>query len=311
MLMSDGQQNHGRNAADVKISNAPVYTFGFGAHYDPAVLNAVARNNVGGTFSVVNDCLAGLLTVLVQDLTVTVTPVEDESTVATGNYPQTQDAGSVTVTFGDLYSKEVRKLIVDLLPAIDTERGADILEVTYTYKTVGKLFDADDPPMDVVKEETRLQTTTATTIKQARTMVDGKKLDDALDKLVEAQNALGTKELQELQKLMKSPAVYEQQGRPYAMSSETSHDRQWFAARGDMENNRLFATPRMDKHLEQAKKFDEDPAASLPSADADEKEEVTASPLTPLAGPITFYIQAAVQTLQAIEKLINNGAKAV
>ena len=181
--------------------------------------------------------------------------------------------------------------------------------------------------MDVVKEETRLQTTTATTIKQARTMVDGKKLDDALDKLVEAQNALGDvpvadpyddplldalrKELQELQKLMKSPAVYEQEGRPYAMSSETSHDRQWFAARGDMENNRLFATPRMDKHLEQAKKFDEDPAASLPSADADEKEEVTASPLTPLAGPITFYIQAAVQTLQAIEKLINNGAKAV
>ena len=79
---------------------------------------------------------------LVQDLTVTVTPVEDESTVAAGNYPQTQDAGSVTVAFGDLYSKEVRKLIVDLLlPAIDTERGADILEVTYTYKTVGKLFD--------------------------------------------------------------------------------------------------------------------------------------------------------------------------
>jgi uncharacterized protein YegL len=355
MLMSDGQQNRGGNAADVKIGNAPVYTFGFGADYDPTVLNAVARNSMGGTFSVVNDvdklsmafsqCLAGLLTVVVQDLTVTVTPVEDESTiqkVAAGNYPQTQDAGSVTVAFGDLYSKEVRKLIVDLLlPAIDTERGADILEVTYAYKTAGKLFDAppatvtvrrsgssfpaDDPPVDVVKEEARLQT--ATMIKQARTMADGKKLGDALDKLVEAQNALGDvpvadpyddplldalrKELQELQKLMKSPAVYEQQGRPYAMSSETSHDRQRFAARGDMEKNRLFATPRMDKYLEQAKKFDEDPAAPLPPADVDEKEEVAANPLAPLAGPITFYIQAAVQALQAIEKLINNGAKAV
>jgi len=43
--------------------------------------------------------------------------------------------------------------------------------------------------VDVVKKETRLQT--ATMIKQVRTMVDGKKLDDALDKLVEAQNALG------------------------------------------------------------------------------------------------------------------------
>jgi hypothetical protein len=181
--------------------------------------------------------------------------------------------------------------------------------------------------MDVVKEEAWLQTTTMIMIKQARTMVDGKKLDDALDKLVEAQNALGDvpvadpyddplldalrKELQEVQKLMKSSAVYEQQGRPYAMSSETSHNRQRFAARGDMEKNRLFATPRMDKYLEQAKKFDEDPTAPMPSADADEKEEVTANPLAPLAGPITFYIQAAVQALQAIEKLINNGAKAV
>jgi hypothetical protein len=106
MLMSDEQQNRGGNAADVKIGNAPVYTFGFGADYDPTVLNAVARNSTGETFSVVNDvdklsmafsqCLAGLLTVVVQDLTVTVTPVKDESTiqkVAAGNYPQ--DAGPV------------------------------------------------------------------------------------------------------------------------------------------------------------------------------------------------------------------------
>jgi hypothetical protein len=80
-----------------------------------------------------------------------------------------------------------------------------------------------------------------------------------------------------------------------------------------MEKNRLFAMPRMDKYLEQAKKFDEDSAAPLPPADADEKEEVAANPLALLAGPITFYIQAAVQALQAIEKLINNdnGAKAV
>ncbi|CAL5035517.1 unnamed protein product [Urochloa decumbens] len=331
MLMSDGQQNRGEPAAGVPIGNVPVYTFGFGADYDPTVLNAVARNSMGGTFSVVNDvdklsmafsqCLAGLLTVVVQDLTVTVARVDDESTiqkVAAGNYPQTQDAdaGSVTVAFGDLYSKEV----------------------TYSYKAGGKLFDAppatvtvrrsgmafpeDDPPVDVQTEEARLRT--ATMIRQARTMADGKKLGDARDKLAEAQNALEDvvaqsdplldalrTELQELLKLTKSQDVYEKQGRPYAMSSETSHDRQRFAARGDIESNRLFATPRMDKYLEQAKKFDEDPAAPLPSADQDEKEEVAANPLAPLAGPITFYIQAAIQALQAIEKLINNGAKAM
>ena len=351
MLMSDGEQNRGGDAAQVDIGNVPVYTFGFGADYDATVLNAVASKSMGGTFSVVNDidglsmafsqCLAGLLTVVVQNLRLTVARVEDESTiqkVTAGSYRQTQDAdaGSVTVSFGDLYSKEVRKVIVDLLlPPIESERGADILEVTYSYNTAGKLFDAppaivtvrrsgtaepeDDLP-EVQTEEARLKTVTM--IKAARSMADGKNLGDARDKLVEAQNALEDvveqssplvdslkTELQQLLKLMKSQDVYEKQGRPYALSSETSHDRQRFAARGDIESLRLFATPRMDKYLEQAKRFDEDPTAPLPSVDEDVKEEVAANPLSPFAGPITFYIQAAIQALQAIEKLITNGGK--
>lgn len=353
MLMSDGQQNRGGDAAKVAISgNVPVYTFGFGSDYDPTVLNAVAKNSMGGTFSVVDDvgalsmafsqCLAGLLTVVVQDLKLTVTRVEDESEiqkVTAGNYPQEEDAGSVTVSFGDLYSKEVRKVIVDLLlPAIESDRGADILEVTYSYKTNGKLFDAppatvtvsrtgavpgdspaDDPPV-VQTEVARLKTVTMIT--EARAMADGQKLGDARDKLVEAQNGLEDvleqsnpvvemlrTELQQLLKLFRTQEVYNKQGRPYAMSSETSHARQRFAARGDIESMRMFATPRMDKYLEQAKKFDEDPEAPLPSADDDVKEEIAANPLAPIAGPIAFYIQAAIQALQAIEKIITNGTK--
>ena len=114
------------------------------------VLKAIADNSLGGTFSDVQNtdnltkafsmCLAGLLTVIVEDLTLTVTRIEDESTieqVSAGNYPQSRDnaAGSVTVTFGVLYSKEVRKVIVDLLlPAVDNERGADVLEISYSYR---------------------------------------------------------------------------------------------------------------------------------------------------------------------------------
>ncbi|KAM0873581.1 hypothetical protein ACQ4PT_037983 [Festuca glaucescens] len=305
MLMSDGQQNRGGDAAQVAVGKVPVYTFGFGADYDPTVLNAVAKNSMGATFSVVNDidglsmafsqCLAGLLTVVVQDLKLTVARVADESTVqnvAAGSYPQKQDAdaGSVTVSFGDLYSKEVRKVIVDLLlPLIESERGADILEVTYSYNTGGRLFDAppatvtvrrtgtgvpeDDPAVpEVQTEEARLKTVTM--IKQARAMADGKNLGDARDKLVEAQNGLEDiieqssprvdmlrTELQQLLKLFKSQDMYDKQGRPYALSSETSHERQRFAARGDIEGMRMFATPRMDKYLEQAKKFDHGPTA--------------------------------------------------
>ena len=39
MLMSDGEQDRGGDAAQVNAGNAPVYTFGFGADHDPTVIN--------------------------------------------------------------------------------------------------------------------------------------------------------------------------------------------------------------------------------------------------------------------------------
>lgn len=114
------------------------------------MLKAIADNSrMGGTYSDVrmdnlslafSQCLAGLLTVVAQNLTVIVTQIEDESTikqVSAGNYPQSMDdaAGSVIIEFGDIYIQEVRKVLVDLhLPAIKNNRGADIIEVSYTYK---------------------------------------------------------------------------------------------------------------------------------------------------------------------------------
>ncbi|XP_028111014.1 E3 ubiquitin-protein ligase WAV3-like [Camellia sinensis] len=157
MLMSGGQQNKGGDAAQVSVGNVPVYTYGFGADYDPMVLNAIANNSMGGTFSDVRNqdnlsiafsqCLAGLLTVVVQDLKLTVTQVESTIVkVSAGNYPQSKDdaAGSVTVSFGDLYIKEVRKVIVDLLlPPASSPAGSNVLNITYTYSSGGKLFDAN------------------------------------------------------------------------------------------------------------------------------------------------------------------------
>ncbi|THG11850.1 hypothetical protein TEA_000405 [Camellia sinensis var. sinensis] len=71
-----------------------------------------------------------------------------------------------------------------------------------------------------------------------------------------------------IKRLMKSQEIYEKQGRPFALSSETSHNRQRYAAKGDdVEKLRMFATPRMDAYLEQAKSFDEDPSKTLPSGE--------------------------------------------
>ncbi|GMP55753.1 hypothetical protein CsSME_00020483 [Camellia sinensis var. sinensis] len=351
MLMSDGQQNAGGDAAQVPVGNVPVCTFGFGADHDPTVLNAIANNSVGGTFSDVRNqdnlsiafsqCLAGLLTVVVQDLKLTVTRVESTIVkVSAGNYIQSKDdaAGSVTVSFGDLYIKEVRKVIVDLLlPAASSPAGSDVLEITYTYSSGGKLFDANpiiltvsrtgrtsvEPEREeVMMEENRLRT--AQMMKEARVMADDQKLGNARDKLVEAQNLLEDvvndesnpliemlkSELQQIKRLMKSQEIYEKQGRTYALSSETSHNRQRYAARGDdVEKVRMFSTPRMDAYLEQAKSFDEDPSKPLPSVDEDEKQELAADPLAPIVGALSYYIQTAIQSLQSIDNILNKAGR--
>lgn len=186
-----------------------------------------------------------------------------------------------------------------------------------TVRRTGKFTDQQERP-EVIAEETRLRI--ASMIREARVLADSKNLDKARDKLIEAQNLLEDvddesnpfvemlrSEIQQLLKLMKSQEIYEKKGRPFALSSETSHERQRFAARGDVESLRLFATPRMDKYLQQAQSFDEDPSKPLPSVDEDVKEEIAANPLAPIAGALSFYIKTAIQALQAIEKILNRG----
>ncbi|KAL5578721.1 hypothetical protein UlMin_011163, partial [Ulmus minor] len=147
VLLCDGDQNMG-DAALVEVGNVPVYTFGLGGDYHPEVLNAIANNSSGGTFTDVRNednlsiafsqCLAGLLTVPVQDLKMTFEPLNSTiiENVSAGNYRQSNnDGGSVTVLLGDLYEKELRKVIVGLLlPAVSsTQDGTDVLIISYTY----------------------------------------------------------------------------------------------------------------------------------------------------------------------------------
>jgi hypothetical protein len=152
MLISGGKQTN-VDGISVNVGDVPVYTFGVGADSDHVLLSLVAATSIGGTFShfldqdtggltmAFSQCLAGLLTVAVQNLELTVAPVRGESSivrVTAGSYPQEQVGnspdGSVTVKFGNLYSTEVRKVIVELdLPEIQSERSAEILDVTYSH----------------------------------------------------------------------------------------------------------------------------------------------------------------------------------
>uniref|UniRef100_A0ACD5YCN5 Uncharacterized protein n=1 Tax=Avena sativa TaxID=4498 RepID=A0ACD5YCN5_AVESA len=311
MLVSGGQHERG-DPTMVEVFYTPVFTFCFGG--TDSSVHKVAAESLGGTFTHVQDgdtgglltmafsqCLAGLLTVEVQNLELSVADVGGESRVVkvtTGSYLQEeQEDGSVMVRFGNLYSTEVRTVIVELLlPTISSDRSAEILNVTYSYnrsasvmmfvapsetltvwRSGGVELSELEKPAGLLSEESRLQT--AQMIKEARTMADHKRLGDAQDKLEETHRRHNMPSLlrTELEELFKTQESYEKQGRPYALSWESCHDRQRFAGNGGGAT-RLFATPRMDKYLEQAKKFLDEPTTPLPSVDDDVKEEVGALP---------------------------------
>jgi hypothetical protein len=250
--------------------------------------------------------------------------------VSAGDYPQSNDytAGSVTISFGDLYAKELRKVIVDLdLPVVSSRVGADVLEINYTYKCAGegKLFEANPLVANVTRVGTSVEpereevmaevnrVRTAQMMKAARVMADDEELVDAQKKLLEAENLLDQSnpllkmlisELQQLIEFMKSQDVYFKNGRSFALSSETSHERQRFAARGDVEKLRLFATPRMDAYLVQAISFVNNPSEPLPTVAEDVKQELAAEKEKDPDG----YIQKVFQFVKSsVEKLRNQG----
>lgn len=71
----------------------------------------------------------------------------------------------------------------------------------------------------------------------------------------------------------------------------------------------MFATPRMDAYVEQAKSFDEDPRKPLPSVDEDEKQELAADPLAPIVGALSYYIQTAIRSLKSIDNILNKALR--
>ncbi|EXB62069.1 hypothetical protein L484_002393 [Morus notabilis] len=148
MLFSDGDENRGK-AAEVDVSNVPVHTFSFDASHDQRVLKEIAMKSNGGTFSdlqnennlnnAFSQCLAGLLPIVVPDLRLKVAPVNTESIinkVLVGNYPTETKNSAVTIFYGDLYRKEVHKVLVELLLPNIVESGPraeDVLRITCSY----------------------------------------------------------------------------------------------------------------------------------------------------------------------------------
>ncbi|RZC85762.1 hypothetical protein C5167_026431 [Papaver somniferum] len=319
MLMTDGVEDAKSNASRVPVSEVPVYTFGFGRECDQeiyVVLSDIAKKSKGGTFTAVPDLnyltvpfstsLAGLLNVSIEDLNLTVTPLNSSelNKVDAGNYPQTEQAtvmDPITVTYRSIYDRETRKVLANLtLPKVDKRLGVQIFKVGFRYRVLGKdAFDHDERLINVTRteepneeeipevqaEETRINT--ANSMKEARILAEKEKLEEARKMLEDANISLPEIEdilraqVEHLHLLMASQETYDKQGRAFALAVESSHETQRAKALPDGIPG-LYETPLMAEYKKQAKNFDLDPEGYvIPTAEEDKKATATPPPPPP------------------------------
>tara|TARA_B100000519_G_scaffold39092_1_gene28829 strand:+ start:1 stop:1506 length:1506 start_codon:yes stop_codon:yes gene_type:complete len=175
LLFTDGIANGGiREPSDVaeaiagamRGQRSKVFTFGFGDDAEEEMLKTIAETTEGQYYHVANeeriahafgDCVGGLLSVVAQNVTLTLSHYA-QATLAKvhGSYPTKVDPASQTtvVELGDLYAEEKKNLLLDLtVPRLEAPVGSeDVLFASLTF------FDA--------REHRRV--TTSTTLRIAR-----------------------------------------------------------------------------------------------------------------------------------------------
>jgi hypothetical protein len=162
--------------------------------------------------------LGGLLTIIAQDVKLTITPKTDDGDVGaivvvpgTG-YKHDTDAGTgvITIKFGTLFAGEGRRVIINLELKESTatsEYDAALAEAQHSYTVQGKLQTQAPQDIQILRtpnpteepgtsvKARNLQAELARrqhagAITESRVLADDKKLDDARGKLVDAQNSL-------------------------------------------------------------------------------------------------------------------------
>lgn len=133
----------------------PVHTFGFGSDHDPSFMHAIS-NASGGTFSFIESvgmvqdafarCIGGLLSVVAQELRLTVRPASsgvEIGSIPSGRYAsEISEGGSLgVITVGDLYADEEKEFLVNLsIPAFAGVEGEDgvgqtsLLQIKCSYR---------------------------------------------------------------------------------------------------------------------------------------------------------------------------------
>lgn len=312
ILLSDGQDTYtvnsnGQNGANYELLlplsirpdeassfKIPVHAFGFGADHDASSMHSISEIS-GGTFSfietegVIQDafaqCIGGLLSVVVKDLSVRIECVDPSihiGSLKAGSYPNrvssNKRAGSIDV--GDLYADEERDFLVSInVPIEGKGNETSLLKVKCVYndpltKELISLEDEDvkiertdvsrreEASVEVDRQQNRIRAAEA--MRRARTAAENGDLGGAVSVLENMRKALSETvsaksrdrlcvaldaELKEMQERMASRHVYEASGRAYILSGLSSHSWQRATARGDSTDGsslvQAYQTPSM------------------------------------------------------------------
>ncbi|RZC47077.1 hypothetical protein C5167_040016 [Papaver somniferum] len=169
ILISNGIEDDDSDAANVPVGKFPVHTFGLGSDCDSEVLAAIARKSDGGIFAMVPDLvplsavfsksLADLLDVVMEDLTLIITPENGYNITEVGsvNYHQQTKGGEtdpVIVAFGSFCNRETCRVILKLtLPKVEKRCSTNIFKICYMFRVVGEeTSKSDERTIDVVRD---------------------------------------------------------------------------------------------------------------------------------------------------------------
>jgi len=292
LFPSDEQRRSARQSTRYGHVQIPVHAFGFGVDHDAATMHAISEVS-GGTFSFIQaeslvqdafaQCIGGLLSVVVQDVRVTVSACAGTKLKSfhAGSYETcvAEDGSHGTVNLGDLYAEEERDILVELkFPAVKSASNPmNLISVGCFFKdpvsqrsfnsreqsfSILRPESTDGLPvalnLEVEKERNRLRTAQA--IAEARTLADQGDMSGAQRVLQNAKIELQQTrtgdhslslaleaEITEIQARMTNIQTYERSGRAFVLSAQSSHFRQRATTRGESfeSYSREYQTPSM------------------------------------------------------------------
>ncbi|GGC95768.1 hypothetical protein GCM10007216_28150 [Thalassobacillus devorans] len=206
LLLSDGVANAGITdidqlkyiTEDYNTAGAVMTTMGVSEHFDEELLETIADAGKG-TFYFIDKVeaipdifakeLEGLLSVVSQNVTLTLNPAEGVSIKSVLGYEARETAGGVEIKLGDFYAKEMKSLLIECAVPPGREGEAEVMQVAgslidvterakpqsfvhpvsviYT-KDLEKLTQSSDPEVDKQVQITK----SAQTLEQALQLFD-------------------------------------------------------------------------------------------------------------------------------------------